>query len=66
MIDTQLLTGILVALAALAGLAIVLVLALQATASATRPGQGPHGGIHRGEPEVPQPDADDARELVLR
>jgi hypothetical protein len=66
MIDTQLLTGILVALAALAGLAVVLALALQATASATKPGQEPHGGIRREEPEVPQPDADDARELVLR
>jgi len=66
MIDTQLITGILVALAALAGLAIVLAVALQATASATKPGQAPHGGIRRGEPPLPQPDADDARELVLR
>jgi hypothetical protein len=66
MIDTQILTGILVALAALAGLTLVLVLALQAVATATKPGQEPHGGIRRAEPEVPQPDADDARELVLR
>jgi hypothetical protein len=65
MIDTQLLTGILVAVAALVGLAIVLAVALQATASATRPGQSPHGGIRREEPPLPQPDADDARELVL-
>ena len=64
MIDTQLLTGILVALAALAGLAIVLAVALQAAASVTRPGQAPHGGIRREEPQLPQPDADDTRELV--
>ncbi|HTX28036.1 MAG TPA: hypothetical protein VME19_13570 [Streptosporangiaceae bacterium] len=66
MIGTQLLTGILVAVAALAGLAIVLAVALQATASATKPGQAPDGGIRREEPQLPQPDADDARELVLR
>jgi hypothetical protein len=66
MIDTQLLTGVLVALAALAGLAIVLAIALYAAASATRPGQTPHGGIRREEPQLPQPDTDDARELVLR
>ena len=65
MIDTQLLTGILVAVAALAGLAIVLAVALQATASATKPGQSPHGGIRREEHPLPQPDADDTRELVL-
>jgi hypothetical protein len=64
MINTQLITGILVAVAALAGLAIVLAVALQATASATKPGRAPHGGIRRAEPELPQPD--DARELVLR
>jgi len=63
MIDTQILTGILLALAALVGLAIVLAVALQATASATKPGQGPHGGVRREEPPLPQPDAD--RELVL-
>ena len=68
MIDTQLITGILVAVAALAGLAIVLAVALQATASAsvTKPRRGPYGGIRRAEPELPQPDADGARELVLR
>jgi hypothetical protein len=66
MTDTQLLTGILVAVAALVGLAVVLAVALQATASATKPGQAPHGGIRRQEPQLPQPDADDARELVLR
>jgi hypothetical protein len=64
MFDTQILTGILVAVAALAGLAIVLAVAFQTAASATRPGQ-PHGGIRRDQPELPQPDADDARELVL-
>jgi hypothetical protein len=66
MIDTQILTGILVAVTALAGLAIVFAVALQAAASATRPGQAPHGGIRRDLPQLPQPDADDTRELVLR
>ena len=66
MFDTQILTGILVAVAALAGLAIVLAVAFQTAASATKPGQAPHGGIRREEPELPQPDADDTRELVLR
>jgi hypothetical protein len=66
MIDTQLLTGILVAVAALAGLAIVLAIALQTAASVTKPGQAPRGGTRREEPQLPQPDADNARELVLR
>ena len=66
MTDTQLLTGILLALAALAGLAIVLAVALQAAASAIKPGQAPHGGVRREEPQLPQPDADETRELVLR
>ena len=65
MIHTQLLTGILVAVAALVGLAIVFAIALQATASAAKPGQSPDGGIRREEPPLPPPDADDARELVL-
>jgi Flp pilus assembly protein CpaB len=54
MIDTQILTGILVAVAALVGLAIVLAVALWTAASVSRPGQ------------APQPDAHDTRELVLR
>jgi hypothetical protein len=65
MIHTQLLTGILAAVAALVGLAVVFAIALQATASANKPGRSPHGGIRREEPPLPQPDADDARELVL-
>ncbi len=64
MIDTQILTGVLVALAALVGLAIVLTATLWTAASVSRPGQAPHGGIRRAEPPLPQPDADDARELV--
>ena len=66
MIDTQLLTGVLVALAALGGLAILLAAALWTAASVTKPGQAPHGGIRRDLPPLPQPDADDTRELVLR
>ena len=64
--DTQILTGVLVALAALAGLATVLVVTLWTAAAVSRPGQAPHGGIRRDLPPLPQPDADDARELVLR
>jgi Flp pilus assembly protein CpaB len=66
MIDTQILTGVLVAMAALAGLAIVLAVTFWTAASVSRPGQAPHGGLRRDLPLVPQPDADDARELVLR
>jgi len=72
MIDMQLLGGVLVALGALVGLAVVLSLAFVAAGAATRrarvprPGPGPQGGIRRVAPEEPTPDADDARELVLR
>jgi hypothetical protein len=65
MIDTQILTGVIVAMAALAGLAIVLAFTLWTAAAMTKPGQAPHGGIRREEPPLPQPDADDSRELVL-
>ncbi|MGH3255087.1 MAG: hypothetical protein ACRDOU_06685 [Streptosporangiaceae bacterium] len=64
MIDTQILTGVLVAMAALAGLAIVLAVTLWTVASVSRPGQAPHGGIRRDLPPLPQPDVDDTRELV--
>ncbi|HEY6294581.1 MAG TPA: hypothetical protein VIX15_02870 [Streptosporangiaceae bacterium] len=66
MIDTQILTGVLVAMAALAGLAIVLAVTFWTAAAVSRPGQAPHGGLRHDLPPVPQPDADDARELVLR
>jgi hypothetical protein len=64
--DTQLLTGVLTALATLGGLAIVLAFALWTAASVTKPGQAPHGGIRRDLAPLPQPDADETRELVLR
>jgi len=66
MIDLQLFTGVLVALAALAGLTIVLVAALYGAASVTKPDQQPPGGKRRDLPQLPQPDADRTRELVLR
>ena len=66
MIDTQILTGILVALAALVGLAIVLAVTFWTAASVGKPGQAPHGGTRRDLPPLPQPDAHDTRELVLR
>jgi hypothetical protein len=64
MLDTQILTGALMALAALAGLAIVLAVTLWTAASASRPGQAPRGGTRRDLPPLPQPDVDDTRELV--
>ncbi len=64
--DTQLLTGVLTALATLGGLAIVLAFALWTAASATTSGQAPHGGIRRDLTPLPQPDADETRELALR
>jgi hypothetical protein len=66
MIDTQILTGVLLAVAALAGLAIVLAFTLWTAASVSRPGQTPRGGTRRDLPPLPQPDADETRELVLR
>jgi len=65
MIDTQLLTGVLVALAAIGGLAVLLVAALWTAAAVGKPGQAPHGGIRRDLTPLPQPDADETRELVL-
>jgi len=68
MIDMQLIGGILVALAALAGIAIALSVAMLMAGSVTKPGPAPHGGIRRDlpQPQHPQPDTDDARVLVLR
>ena len=67
MIDMQLLGGILVALAALVGVAIALSLVMLAAGSVTKPGPAPHGGIRRDlpEPQHPLSDTDDARVLVL-
>jgi hypothetical protein len=65
MIDTQLITGVLVALAALVGVAVVLAVAMLAAASATRQGPAPRGGTRRDLPQQPQSDSDDARVLVL-
>jgi hypothetical protein len=66
MIHTQILTGVLVAMAALAGLAILLAVTFWTAASVGKPGQAPHGGTRRDLPPLPQPDAHDTRELVLR
>jgi hypothetical protein len=66
MIDMQILGGVLMALAALVGLAIALSVALQAASSVRKPGAAPYGGIRPGQPQYPQSDADDARELALR
>ena len=76
MIDMQFLDGVLIALAVLVGAAIALSVAILAVASVTKRGQAPyggtrrdlppHGGTRRDLPPLPQPDTDDARELVLR
>ena len=65
MIDTQLIDGALVALAALVGMAIVLTVVMLAAASVSRPGPAPHGGTRRDLPQQPQSDSDDDRVLVL-
>ena len=65
MIDTQLIEGVLVALAALVGVAIVLSV-LMLAASAGRPGPAPHGGTRRDLPQQPQSDTDRDRVLVPR
>lgn len=65
MIDMQLLGGVLTALAVLVGASIAISLAFMATGSVAQTGQTPPGGIRRDPPWQPQPDTDDARELVL-
>jgi hypothetical protein len=66
MIDIQLIGGVLTALAVLVGASIAISLAFMATSSVAQTGQTPPGGIRREPPRQPQPDTDDARELVLR
>jgi hypothetical protein len=66
MIDIQLLGGVLMALAVLVGASIAISLAIMATGSGVQTGQAPPGGIRRDPPRQPEPDTDDARELVLR
>jgi hypothetical protein len=68
MIDMQLLGGVLMALAALVGVAIALAVAMLLASSVSKPGPAPHGGIRRDlpQPQHPQSDTDDARVLVLR
>jgi hypothetical protein len=65
MINTQLLDGVLVAVAALVGLAIALSLVMLAARSVSKPGPAPNGGIRPDLPQQPQSDTDDTRVLVL-
>ena len=65
MIDMQLIGGVLTALAVLIGVSIAISLAIIAAGSKAQTGQTPPGGIRRDPPREPQPDPDDARELVL-
>ena len=60
----QILPGVLVALALLAGAAIVLSLAIMAASTGTRPGQAPPGGIRRDPAPRPQPGTGDAGPLA--
>jgi hypothetical protein len=66
MIDAQLIEGVLIAVAALVGVAIVLSVVMLAAGSVSRPGPAPHGGTRRDVPQQPQSDSDDDRVLVLR
>jgi hypothetical protein len=66
MMDMQILGGILVALAALVGLAVALSAAVLAASSVSKPGPAPGGGIRPDQPQYPQSDTGDARVLVLR
>jgi hypothetical protein len=66
MINMQLFDGVLVALAAVVGLAIALSLVMLVASSVRKPGPEPHGGIRRDLPQHPQSDTDDDRVLVLR
>jgi hypothetical protein len=66
MTSMQLLTGVLIALAVLAGTVTALSAAMLAAAPVARHGQAPHGGTARDLPQHPQPDTGSARVLVLR
>ena len=71
MIDIQLLNDVFLAVAVLVGAAILFAVAMVAAATVSKPahgpyGQGPHGGIRRDPVPQPEPDTDDARQLVLR
>jgi hypothetical protein len=65
MIQAHLLTGVLLALAVLTGATVALSAVMLLAARVTGSGRAPHGGIRRDLPQQPQPDTDDARELVL-
>jgi hypothetical protein len=65
MIDVHVLTGVLLALAVLVGATVALSAVMLLASRVTGSGRAPHGGIRRDLPQQPQPDPDDARELVL-
>jgi hypothetical protein len=65
MIDAQLIEGVLVAVGALAGVAVVLAVVMLIAGSVGRHGPAPHGGTRRDLPQQPQSDSDDDRVLVL-
>ncbi len=65
MIDVHLLTGVLLALAVLIGATVALSAVMLLASRVTGSGRAPHGGIRRDLPQQPQPDTDDARDLVL-
>jgi hypothetical protein len=66
MIDIHILNGVLVALAALIGMAVALSAVMLLAARVSGQGRAPHGGIRHDLPQQPQPDPDQVRELVLR
>jgi hypothetical protein len=65
MTGVQFFDGVLVALAALVGIAIALSVVMLATGSASKPGPAPEGGSRPDLPQQPQSDPDDTRVLVL-
>jgi hypothetical protein len=65
MTGMQFLDGVLVAVAALVGIAIALSVVMLAAGSVGRPGPAPEGGIRPDLPQQPQSDTGDARVLVL-
>jgi hypothetical protein len=65
MIQVHVLTGVLLALAVLIGATVALSAVMLLASRVTGSGRAPHGGIRRDLPQQPQPDTDDARELVL-
>jgi hypothetical protein len=65
MINIHLINGVLVALALVIGTTVALSAVMLLASRVTGQGRAPRGGTRRDLPQQPQPDPDEARELML-